>query len=167
MATHAPITGAQTRAPLFAVPVSGSPERHLHLTATPPRVANRRDLLCFAGAATALGAAVVAGGAVVASEALTALDAAPTPFAIAHRAYRAATDRFNALPDDLETVDPEAYDHEAALHNAADDALQQAPIADLYEFTAAFVALFDGGGLPFRETINQMVADAKRLTGAA
>lgn len=167
MATVAPITGASTRAPLLYVPLSGN-ELHPHLKAPPPRVSSRRDLLCFAGAATALGAAVATGAVALALEAIVVPYAAPTPFRIAEARHRAAVSRFDALPEHLEHTDPARFEaEEGLLHEAVGNALET-PAGDLEEFALSFlIALDDGHSMPRDVVIDRLVADAKRLTGAA
>lgn len=137
---------------------------HIHLEHRAPRVASRRELLAFAGAATALGAAVVAGGAVVASEALAAPNAAPTPFAVAEAHYRTVAARFNGLRG----LSSDDWDREERLYLAAVEAVDAAPAADLREFALSFIsACDDGASLPRESTLDRLLTDAKRLTGAA
>lgn len=162
MATHAPITGAPTRAPLYAVPVSGSSERHLHLTATPPRVASRRDLLAFAGAAGAFGAAVIAGGAALASDAAASTSASPFARGIAR--YEAAEAHYESLTGLTKAewdVAEEVYHREFyAMHDLRPN--------DWREFMMLFLVAARIGQLGENDEMTlAMIADAKRLTGAA
>ena len=93
---------------------------------------------------------------------------APSAFRIAEAEYYAALNRFNALPPDLETTNPDAHAREERRFLDAVGAVDDVPVADWSEFADAFEIACDGGKLlPNEDLVMKLLGDARRLSGRA
>ena len=86
------------------------------------------------------------------------LGTTPSPFRVAEARYRAATDRFNRLPFDLETTDPAEYHREEQAYLTALRAVDGSPAADWSEFADAFHIACDGGAEPSERRLDIQIA---------
>lgn len=87
-------------------------------------------------------------------------------FRLAEGQYRAAVERFNNLPEDLERDDEAAFKREEAAFLATVDAVDSALPTDWNEFATAFeIACDEGQSLPSDHLVHKLLADVRRLSG--
>lgn len=89
-------------------------------------------------------------------------------FCLVEARYRAALARFNNLPTELETSDPDQYGlEEVAFHATWLEALAE-PANTAEEFVLSFLVAFDDGTcLAHEDVFERLVADALKLAGRA
>lgn len=93
-------------------------------------------------------------------------DETASPFRIANAQYRAALNRFNDLPHDLERSDNEAFEREHDAFITAVNAVDHAPARTWEEFADAFEIACDlGQSLPNEDVVTKLLNDVRRLTG--
>lgn len=120
----------------LTMPRFPAPAGSLAAAAQAPTDPSRRALIGGAGVAALLVAGAAMAGVAPAS---------PSAFDKAEARYKAASDRFAALPDDMEVTSPAAYEREADSYVDAVRQMRTAPIGNWSEFGRAFAIATENG----------------------